>query len=72
MEEKYLRHKPLPIDDAARKRVKDLINQYASRSEGHPFGNYGDQKGDGVPAIARERQLTLTADAAARFLIDPS
>ena len=43
MEEKYLRHKPLPIDDAARKRVKDLINQYASRSEGHPFGNYGDQ-----------------------------
>ena len=43
MEEKYLRHKVLPIDDAARKRVKQLVNEYASRSEGHPFGNYGDQ-----------------------------
>lgn len=43
MSEKYLRHQSLPIDDAAREKVKRLINEYASRSEGHPFGNYGDE-----------------------------
>lgn len=43
MSEKYPRHQSLPIDDAARNKVKDLVNAYASRSEGHPFGNYGDE-----------------------------
>ena len=42
MEEKYLRHQVLPVDEAAGSRVRRLINEYASRSEGHPFGNYGD------------------------------
>ena len=42
MEDKYLRHKVLPVDDAARKRVRDMINAYAAASEGHPFGQYGD------------------------------
>ena len=43
MEDKYLRHEVLPIDESARKRVRDFVNEYASRSEGHPFGNYGDE-----------------------------
>ena len=43
MSENYLRHRSLPIDDAARQRVKRLINEYASRSEGHPFGDYGNE-----------------------------
>ena len=34
------------------------------------FGNYGDQKGDGVPAISRQEQLTLTAQAAADFMLE--
>ena len=33
------------------------------------FGNYGDQKGDGVPAISRQEQLSLTAQAAADFML---
>ena len=32
------------------------------------FGSYGEQKGDGVPAVSRETQLTLTADAAAAWM----
>lgn len=43
MSEKYLRHQSLPIDNDARERVKRLINEYASRSEGHPFGDYGNE-----------------------------
>ncbi len=33
------------------------------------FGNYGNQKGDGVPAISRQEQLSLTAQAAADFML---
>ena len=33
------------------------------------FGNYGEQKGDGVPAVSRVTQLTLTADAAAEWML---
>ena len=43
MENKYLRHEALPIDNAARERVKRLVNEYAANSEGHPFGQYGDE-----------------------------
>jgi len=43
MEEKYLRHKVLPVDEAAKSRVGRLINEYASRSEGHPYGDYGNE-----------------------------
>ncbi|MCR5519467.1 MAG: hypothetical protein K6F21_03965 [Bacteroidales bacterium] len=43
MDNKYLRNKVLTIDDAARRRVRDLINEYASRSEGHPFVDYGNE-----------------------------
>ena len=43
MSEKYLRHQSLPIDNDAKERVKRLINEYASRSEGHPFGDYGNE-----------------------------
>lgn len=43
MEDRYLRNRILAIDQAARDRVKDLVNQYAASSKGHPFGNYGDQ-----------------------------
>ena len=35
------------------------------------FGNYGEQKGDGVPTVSRETQLTLTADAAAEWMAEP-
>ena len=43
MEDKYIRRQVLPIDDAARKRVKDLVNAYSAQGEGHPYANYGDQ-----------------------------
>lgn len=43
MEDKFIRRQVLPIDDAARKRVKDLVNAYAAQGEGHPYENYGDQ-----------------------------
>ena len=43
MSEKYLRHQSLPIDIDAKERVRKLINEYASRSEGHPFGDYGNE-----------------------------
>ena len=36
MEDKYIRRQVLPIDDAARKRVKDLVNAYSAQGEGHP------------------------------------
>ena len=31
------------------------------------FGDYGMQKGDGIPSISREEQLCMTADAIARM-----
>ena len=43
MSERYLRHQSLNIDDAVVAKVKKLINEYASRSKGHPFGKYGDE-----------------------------
>ena len=43
MEDRYLRNRILTIDQAARERVKDLVNQYAASSKGHRFGNFGDQ-----------------------------
>ena len=43
MEDKYIRRQVLPIDDAARERVKDLVNAYSVQGEGHPYENYGDQ-----------------------------
>lgn len=43
MEEKYLRSRALPIDGAAQQKIKSLINEYASRSEGHNYENYGNQ-----------------------------
>lgn len=43
MEDKYIRRQVLPIDDAARKRVKDLVNAYSAQGQGHPYANYGDQ-----------------------------
>jgi len=43
MADNYLRHKSLPIDEAARGKVRDLVNEYASHSEGHPFGAYGNE-----------------------------
>ena len=42
MEDKYLRNRILTVDQAARDRVKDLVNAYAANSKGHPFGSYGD------------------------------
>ncbi len=35
------------------------------------FGDYGPQRGDGVPTVSRERQLTLTADAFAEMVLPP-
>ena len=43
MEDKYIRRQVLPIDDAARERVRDLVNAYSAQGEGHPYENYGDQ-----------------------------
>ena len=43
MEDKYIRRQVLPIDDAARERVRDLVNAYSVQGEGHPYENYGDQ-----------------------------
>ena len=43
MEDKFVRNRILPVDQAARERVKDLVNRYAANSKGHPFGSYGDQ-----------------------------
>jgi len=34
------------------------------------FGDYGEQKGDGLPAISREEQIRLTADAIAAMLAE--
>ena len=34
------------------------------------FGSYGDQRGDGVPTVSRQEQLSLTAQAAADFMLD--
>ena len=32
------------------------------------FGMYGEQKGDGVPAITNEEQINMTADVIANFI----
>ncbi|MBP5567552.1 MAG: hypothetical protein J6X57_08740 [Bacteroidales bacterium] len=42
MEDRFIRRQVLPIDDAARKRVRDLVNAYAAQGEGHPYEDYGD------------------------------
>jgi len=42
MSENYIRHQVLPIDDEVRNKVKDLVNEYAASSQGHPFQNYGN------------------------------
>lgn len=42
MEDKFLRNRILNVDQAARDRVKDLVNEYAENSKGHPYGSYGD------------------------------
>ena len=42
MEDKFIRNRILTIDQEARDRVKNLVNEYAANSKGHPFGNYGD------------------------------
>ena len=34
------------------------------------FGDYGAQKGDGLPVISREEQIRLTADAIATMLME--
>ena len=42
MEDKFIRNRILTIDQEARDRVKNLVNEYAANSKGHPFGSYGD------------------------------
>ena len=32
------------------------------------FGNYGEQKGDGTPAISNQEQIDITADAVIEFI----